>query len=611
VTSGGLRRGYDRVGSKYSAVGVLLALILLTNNGSAKFTDSTSPVSSAPAQDTTSITLAFVSPQFVGTTVFFDATVISASGNIPSGQVNFFDGETLLGSGTLNNAGRATFSTNALSIGMHSITAAYLASGDFGGSTSAPAVMIIRPREIVLGVSFTRNIVNLPSTVIGLINLSQPASVDDIVTLSSDNPAVQVPASITIPAKSFVVGFLATTSPVPSQTVVTVTATFNLGSASGSLTLVPGLHFLPVNPCRVVDTRNPDGPLGGPFLHAFNTRLFAIPNAPCGVPAEAQAYSLNITVVPHGSLGFLTVFPCDQPRPLVSTLNSTDGRIKAAAAIVPAGTLQSTCIFVTDDSDVIIDVNGFFTPPSTPSSLAFYPVAPCRLVDTRNATAPLGGPLLNGGETRTFPLLSGSCNLPAGVQAYSLNFTSVPRGPLGFLTAWPAGQTQPLVSTLNAPTGAVTANAAIVPAGANGDISIFVTNTSDLVIDVNGYFAPPTPTGLALYNLVPCRVIDTRNPSGATPFDGTLNVNVTSSNCGAPPSARAYVFNATVVPPGPLGFLTLWPQDATQPLVSTLNANDGSITSNMAIVPSDNGDVSVFVSNPSHLILDIPAFFAP
>lgn len=71
------------------------------------------------------------------------------------------------------------------------------------------------------------------------------------------------------------------------------------------------------------------------------------------------------------------------------------------------------------------------------------------------------------------------------------------------------------------------------------------------------------------------------------------------------------MFNATVVPPGPLGFLTLWPQDAMQPLVSTLNANDGSITSNMAFVPSDNGDVSVFVSNPSHLILDIPAFFAP
>jgi hypothetical protein len=55
----------------------------------------------------------------------------------------------------------------------------------------------------------------------------------------------------------------------------------------------------------------------------------------------------------------------------------------------------------------------------------------------------------------------------------------------------PAGQTQPLVSTLNAPTGTITANAAIVPAGANGDLSVFVTNDSDLIIDVNGYFAQP------------------------------------------------------------------------------------------------------------------------
>ena len=103
------------------------------------------------------------------------------------------------------------------------------------------------------------------------------------------------------------------------------------------------------------------------------------------------------------------------------------------------------------------------------------------------------------------------CNLPATAQAYSMNFTSVPSGPLNFLTTWPAGQTQPLVSTLNAGTGAVTANSAIVPAGTNGDISVFVTDNADLVIDVNGYFAPPVAGGLSLYALTPCRVLDTRN----------------------------------------------------------------------------------------------------
>ncbi len=52
--------------------------------------------------------------------------------------------------------------------------------------------------------------------------------------------------------------------------------------------------------------------------------------------------------------------------------------------------------------------------------------------------------------------------------------------------------------------------------------------------------------------------------------------------------------NATVVPPAPFGFLTLWPQGTTQPLVSTLNAIDGAITSNMAIVPTTNGSISAF-----------------
>ena len=56
----------------------------------------------------------------------------------------------------------------------------------------------------------------------------------------------------------------------------------------------------------------------------------------------------------------------------------------------------------------------------------------------------------------------------------------------------------------------------------------------------------------------------------------------------APPStAQAYVFNATVVPPGALGYLTLWPDGEDQPMVSTLNAIDGAITSNMAIVPNN------------------------
>jgi hypothetical protein len=69
--------------------------------------------------------------------------------------------------------------------------------------------------------------------------------------------------------------------------------------------------------------------------------------------------------------------------------------------------------------------------------------------------------------------------------------------------------------------------------------------------------------------------------------------------------------NATVVPPVRLGYLTLWPDGENQPIVSTLNANDGSVTSNMAIVPTINGNIDAFSSNPTQLILDISSYFAP
>jgi hypothetical protein len=70
--------------------------------------------------------------------------------------------------------------------------------------------------------------------------------------------------------------------------------------------------------------------------------------------------------------------------------------------------------------------------------------------------------------------------------------------------------------------------------------------------------------------------------------------------------------NATVIPVGSLGYLTLWPYGQTQPGVSTLNATDGSLTNNMAIVPAGTaGKVDAFANGITQLILDISGYFAP
>ncbi len=323
------------------------------------------------------------------------------------------------------------------------------------------------------------------------------------------------------------------------------------------------LRFVPLTPCRIADTRTANGPFGGPNLAAGVSRDFNPAASSCGIPANALAYSLNLTVIPLTPLGYISIWPAGQPQPVVSTLNSFDGRIKANAAIVPAGPNGAFTLYATDPTHVAIDINGYFVPASGSQNLAFYPVTPCRVADTRNPTGTFGAPALAGGVSRTFPVPSSSCGIPASAQAYAFNMTVVPTGLLGYLSNWPAGSPQPVVSTLNALTGAITSNASIVPAGVNGAISVYASDTTNLIIDINGYFAPPGTGSLDFYTATPCRVLDTRIAAGALggPIMGagqSRSFVVPSSSCGIPAAAKAYSLNATVVPPAPLSYLTLW-----------------------------------------------------
>ena len=373
-------------------------------------------------------------------------------------------------------------------------------------------------------------------------------------------------------------------------------------------------QFTAVTPCRLVDTRTTHHPIQG-----GTSQSFVVPQlGGCGIPTNAASYSLNVTVVPHGPLGYLSIWPTAEDQPLVSTLNSGDGRVKANAAIVPAGYQGAVSVYATDTTDLILDVDGYFAPPSS-QTYQFYPLTPCRVADTRDGSKPhgLGPPAMQQHQTRDFPILSSPCL--SGItdpQAYSFNVTVVPNPqhqPLNYLTVWPSNESQPVVSTLNNPTATIVANAAIVPAAPNGDISVYVDDSTDVILDINGYFAAPGQGGLSMYPVEPCRVLDTRSVGSGQPFNGTLSppVNVVGSACAPPSSARAYVFNATVVPSGSLGFLTLWPDGSNQPVVSTLNAADGFITYNMAIVPTTNGSIDAYAMGLTQLILDISGYFAP
>ena len=378
----------------------------------------------------------------------------------------------------------------------------------------------------------------------------------------------------------------------------------------------PPLQFVNVTPCRVYDSRPQHGGTGaipGGTSESFNLPQLSQSNG-CGNLSAAAAYSLNVTVIPHVTLGYLSIWPTGEDQPVVSTMNSVDGRVKADAAIVPGGYQGAISVYVTNTADIALDIDGYFAPVSG-STLAFYPLTPCRVADTRQSSFPqgLGTPQLFAAQPRNFPVLESSC-IPAGAnaEAYSFNFTVVPinQHPVGYLSVWPTGQTQPVVSTLNDTTGTIVANAAIVPAGTAGGISAYATDDTNLLVDIDGYFSPTGTGALSLYSVAPCRVLDTRNAGGA--FSGKLAVDVLNSVCSPPGAAKAYVFNATVVPVGSLGYLTLWPDGQPQPVVSTLNATDGAITSNLAIVPaSAQGKIDAFANGITNLLLDISSYFAP
>jgi hypothetical protein len=366
------------------------------------------------------------------------------------------------------------------------------------------------------------------------------------------------------------------------------------------------LQFVPVTPCRVAVQQ-----VGGGRVKAFH-----IQQSQCNIPSTASAYSLNVTATPSNTeLGYLTIWNTGDAQPFVSTMNSPDGRTKANAAIVPAGNHGDVSVYVTHDATVTLDINGYFVSPAN-STLAFYPVEPCRMVDTRNS---LGGTKLVAGVEQDFRISGApACSIPSTAVAYSLNVTAMPSAASDSVEIWEAGQPRTNLSTLKPYGTQMTVNAAIVKAGPQGMIAAYATQATDLVIDINGYFAPPGRTGLSLYTEVPCRIIDTRISGTPLSSSGTLPTIVNSSPCQPSKPASAYVLNATTLPKDATQeALTLWPDGTTRPSESILTSADGTLGSNMAIVQAgSNYTIDAFSSSqpPSsqtHLVLDLLGYFAP
>jgi uncharacterized repeat protein (TIGR01451 family) len=131
------------------------------------------------------------------------------------------------------------------------------------------------------------------------------------------------------------------------------------------------------------------------------------------------------------------------------------------------------------------------TDTDTVVGLDYFTLVPCRVVDTRDLGAPLGGPALEGQETRPFAVV-GYCDIPVTAKALSLNVTVTQPAAQGNVRLFPADQAVPSTSTLNYVTGQTRANNAVIPLSSTGELAVFVAQpvgtTVHLIIDVNGYF---------------------------------------------------------------------------------------------------------------------------
>jgi hypothetical protein len=214
--------------------------------------------------------------------------------------------------------------------------------------------------------------VNLPSVTIAAPPAVCPYSTGVVASVPDAGPGASyvwslINAVIAAGAGTPSITFRAGPSGIVSISVTVTTAQGCAGMSTGAVSIDRTLScaalagFFTLSPCRVLDTRNPHGPLGGPPLSSGSVRTFAIANQ-CGVPADATSVSVNVTIANPTAQGFLTFWPNGTSPPLVSMINFRAGQTRANNAILSLGAAGDFAVSCAGSGtvDFILDVNGYF-----------------------------------------------------------------------------------------------------------------------------------------------------------------------------------------------------------------------------------------------------------
>ena len=321
------------------------------------------------------------------------------------------------------------------------------------------------------------------------------------------------------------------------------------------------------------------------------------------IPADAEAIFLNLTAVDAEGPGFVSVYPASAEgfevpfEPDTSNLNiDAAGQTIANAAIVPLGLFDffgigdgspvpSVIVHTSTEAHIVADVLGY-----VPAGSDYVSIPLTRALDTR----------ASGGAAAMEPVDVDVAGFGPAEAAFAIvNLTLVDSTSGGFVSAWPAGASQPETSNLNVDgPGQTRAGLAIVPIGAGGAISVMSSTAGDLLVDVFGYFGPASGfTGLEPFD----RVYDSRPGR----VDGTTNVVVTDSD-DVPDTAEYVLVNVTAVEAAAPGFITVWPGGGTQPEASNLNYAAGGTVANTVLVPlGDDGSIEVYTDAEIALLVDV------
>jgi hypothetical protein len=194
--------------------------------------------------------------------------------------------------------------------------------------------------------------------------------------------------------------------------------------------------------------------------------------------------ALNVTVDQPTASGFVTTWPSGEALPTASTHNFVPGLTVANLVLAKVGDGGHVSMFNSaGETHLVADVIGYYSS----SGGAFVPVAPKRLVDTRDGTGGVSGQL-GQGASMTVGLADGA-PVPPGASGVVLNVTAADSTAPSFLTSWPTGVEKPFVSTLNPRPGVPVPNQAYLKLGTGGRLDVYNnTGATNVVVDVFGYF---------------------------------------------------------------------------------------------------------------------------